>query len=291
MKDRLTHVLQTDVMAVVQPLLEHGKRVRARLVMAMAHQAPSQSVNTLANIVETMHLATLVHDDIIDATPIRRGQHTTHAQFGVSQAVLSGDYLFALAMQWAYDLNPEFSPFFHTMACRMVNAELQQLHQKAPTFHDYWTIIADKTGLLFSVAARLVSMLNGDNPLLQLRSAQWGLQVGILYQLLDDCLDYHLPNKQQDSAQGRFTYPCFVLLDHHPAALEKLQCALKESDTQTVMHLLHQYNIWQRSAESLRHMMMQQQQALCWFPNVTQHSALHAWLNDVFEKRLQAIPH
>jgi octaprenyl-diphosphate synthase len=206
-------------------LTNQGKQLRPALVGLSAGAAGrvDDAVKTAAVIIEMIHLATLVHDDIMDEASVRRSQPTLAAHWGNSISVLLGDCLFAHALKLA-------AGFPTTEVCRAVSAAtktvcsgeiLQTLRRQQLNFtrDDYFRILQMKTAELFALSCDLGSWLGGATATQRAALRQFGLDLGIAYQIYDDCLDLFgleaAAGKSlgTDLASGKVTLPLLVLME------------------------------------------------------------------------------
>ncbi|MCD8482407.1 MAG: polyprenyl synthetase family protein [Verrucomicrobia bacterium] len=219
---------EPEVRPYIAETFKHkGKRLRPLLVLLAAGWAPAASqkapedVIRACAIVELVHLATLVHDDILDEAEIRHGAQTLNTQLGAHQAVLTGDALFAHALCLAAD-------YPGTEVCRAVAAATRQVcsGEIAQTFArgdaavsivNYRRFIDLKTAELFAVSAWLGAWIASKNNTLANAAAQFARHLGIAYQVYDDMLDLRSQEQKAgktlgtDWATGKFTLP-FILL-------------------------------------------------------------------------------
>ncbi|MFI0347602.1 MAG: polyprenyl synthetase family protein [Chthoniobacterales bacterium] len=202
-----------------------GKRLRP--VLALLSGGATGEITAehlqLALILELIHIATLVHDDIMDEAKLRRGKPTLHAQWGNSVSVLVGDILFSHALKMAAD-------FSDSAVCRRIadavlevcSGEILQTKHRfdlALNFSDYYRIVQMKTGALFSVACELGAFLNKDDVATSEVFKNYGNNIGVAYQILDDCIDL-VGNQEKigktlgtDLHGGKFTLPILMLLE------------------------------------------------------------------------------
>lgn len=217
-------------------LQAQGKQIRPVLVARSA-----QSIGklegahvTAAAIVEMVHLATLVHDDVIDEARIRRARPTLAADCGNEIAVLLGDCLFAQSLKLA-------AGFPTTEVCRAVASatkvvcsgeilQNQQRHDYQISRQEYFKVLSMKTGELFALSCELGGFLSGANAVQREALRQYGLSLGTAYQIYDDCVDLFsteaLSGKSlgTDLAKGKLTLPVLVAFERANAAeREELQ--------------------------------------------------------------------
>lgn len=172
-----------------------GKLVRPRVVL-LAYLAAGGSdldkVIPLAAAIELVHTATLVHDDINDHSLTRRGKIAVHARFGRTFALLTGDYLFTKVYELMAPYGSHFNKIMADACVRLVEGEtLQAAAAKAGTINQetYKIIITRKTASLFSAAARMGALLAGANEESVDSLAQYGHNLGLAFQIVDDVLD------------------------------------------------------------------------------------------------------
>jgi octaprenyl-diphosphate synthase len=228
-----------------------GKRLRP-LVALLAGGATGEITSRhvdLAVIVELIHLATLVHDDIMDDAEWRRAQPTVNARWGNSLSVLLGDCLFAHALNLASSFDePEISRAIARTASEVCSGEMIQTQRRFDLqlrVEDYLHIVEMKTGSLFGVAAELAAKLSGadQNKIDILRG--YGTGIGTAYQIYDDCLDLagtELATGKTlgtDLRKGKFTLPVLNFLEG-ASEFERARCSewILEGRTQEVAELL-----------------------------------------------------
>ena len=202
-----------------------GKQLRPALVglSASAVGTVGDEHITAGVIIEMIHLATLVHDDIMDAARMRRQRPTLAANWGNEIAVLLGDCLFAHALKLA-------AGFPTTEVCQAVasatktvcSGEILQTHRRhdlALSREDYFKVMAMKTAELFALSCDLSASLCGATPARRAALREFGLKLGIAYQIHDDCLDLYGSEKVAgkslgtDLASGKLTLPVLVFLE------------------------------------------------------------------------------
>ncbi|MBA4138032.1 MAG: polyprenyl synthetase [Opitutus sp.] len=203
-----------------------GKRLRPTLVFISGWRGEGVVNDALvraSGVVEMVHLATLVHDDIMDRADLRRNRHTAAREFGPDAAVLLGDALFSQALHVA-------SQFPTTEVCRVVSEStrkvcsgeiMQTLHRRDLTVsrEDYWRMIDLKTAELFRVACFLGARLSGFSPEFVQAANDFGRHLGIAYQIYDDLVDFLGEEKSigktlgTDLASGKLTLPLMLLLE------------------------------------------------------------------------------
>jgi octaprenyl-diphosphate synthase len=218
-----------------------GKRLRPTLVFLSGWQGDgtvSDAAVRAAGVVEMVHLATLVHDDIMDRAELRRNRRTATIEFGPDAAVLLGDALFAQALHIA-------AQFPTTEVCRVVSEStrkvcsgeiMQTLHRRETnvTLADYYRVIDLKTAELFRVSCYLGARLAGYPDAFVRSANDFGRHLGIAYQIYDDLADFVGEETRigktlgTDWASGKLTLPLMLLLEKLPP-MEKaaLQAAIR----------------------------------------------------------------
>ncbi len=228
-----------------------GKRIRPLLLNLCARltgYVPKDDL-VIGSLIEFIHTATLLHDDVLDDATLRRGQLTAQRIWGNRASILVGDYLYSQAMQHIasfenHDMNETMA-----IACRkMAEGEILQLaanRQPLVPESDYLRIVEYKTGALVAAACKVGAMRGGASPVQQEALYQFGLSLGIAFQLADDRLDYLVDDKHlgktpgQDLMQGMVTLPLIHLLQRLPVEDRQRLIASIETDTLDEQHLLH----------------------------------------------------
>ncbi len=190
--------LLTDPVArkVVYLVTGGGKRLRPALVLLTGASGPSPRREALidtATAVELIHTATLIHDDIIDESQLRRSQPAFHERWGTERAVLMGDYLYATAFALLSQLDePRVMRVMSEVCQQLCRGELREVEARFRfdlTEGEYFDIIRDKTASLVSGCCRSGALLGGHTPEATERLAAFGMQFGLAFQIIDDCLD------------------------------------------------------------------------------------------------------
>ncbi len=203
-----------------------GKRLRPLLVL-LASRACNYAGGhhiTLAAMVEFFHTATLLHDDVVDESTLRRGKETANEIWGSKASILVGDYLFTQSVQLMVEVNNPailtlLAETSHQISCGEVK-QLANRHNKSPSLTDYLDVIRSKTALLFAASAAIGPMLAECNQDFEQGLYNYGLHLGNAFQLIDDALDYCGEslsigkNIGDDLAEGKATYPLLHVLEH-----------------------------------------------------------------------------
>ncbi len=201
-----------------------GKRIRPRLVLMFAGALGYTGTDrhTLAAIVEFIHTATLLHDDVVDESSLRRGRSTANAVFGNAASVLVGDFLYSRAFQMMVSMNNLRVLDVLADATNVIAEgevlQLLNLHDADLAVDDYLRVIRYKTAKLFEASARLGAVLAGAAPEIEEACADYGRALGTAFQLVDDLLDYdgetHELGKNvgDDLREGKPTLPLLLAL-------------------------------------------------------------------------------
>jgi len=196
-----------------------GKRLRPMLLTLCAHTCGYQGNNhiPLAAIIEFIHTATLLHDDVVDDSDLRRGQQSVHAVWGNAASVLVGDFLYSRSFQMMVGLNSMrvMEVLAHTTNT-IAEGEVQQLlNMGDPEVdeHRYMQVIENKTAKLFEAACRLAAIISEQPVAIESALALYGSRLGSAFQIADDVLDYTGDagtmgkNAGADLAEGKPTLP------------------------------------------------------------------------------------
>jgi octaprenyl-diphosphate synthase len=196
-----------------------GKRLRPMLVLLSAkacHYEGDQHIN-LAAVIEFIHTATLLHDDVVDASQLRRGNMTANAVWGNEASVLVGDFLYSRAFEMMVNANDMriMEIMSHTTNTIAEGEVLQLLncHDAETTESRYMDVVSRKTARLFEAASQIGAILGQQPDHIETALASFGLHLGIAFQLIDDVLDYSASpedtgkNVGDDLAEGKPTLP------------------------------------------------------------------------------------
>jgi octaprenyl-diphosphate synthase len=222
--------LYSDI-ALIRQVAEYiihsgGKRLRPMLVILSARALAYQGTqhHTLAAIIEFIHTATLLHDDVVDESDLRRGNQTANALFGNAASVLVGDFLYTRAFQMMVSCGKMRVMEILAEATNIIaEGEVLQLMNIGNTNTSeaaYLQVVQYKTAKLFEAAMRLGAILNEARPPIENALAQYGMHLGTAFQIIDDVLDYTGEeeaigkNVGDDLAEGKPTLPLIYTLAH-----------------------------------------------------------------------------
>ncbi len=213
--------------ALEQILAAGGKRIRPTLALLVGNMlgAPEDRIVTLGASVELLHTATLVHDDLIDGSLLRRGMPTLNARWSPAATVLTGDFLFARAAKLAAETDhlPLMKLFAETLAV-IVNGELTQMFSAHGVIsrENYAQRIYAKTASLFEMTSRSAAMVSPVSESTVEAMRQFGYEIGIAFQIVDDILDFTGEQSTvgkpvgSDLLNGLVTLPAIYYAEAHP---------------------------------------------------------------------------
>ena len=196
-----------------------GKRLRPVILLLVARALgyEGRDHHELAAVVEFIHTATLLHDDVVDASELRRGKKTANNVFGNEASVLVGDFLYSRSFQMMVRVQSmRVMEILADATNTIAEGEVMQLlnvHDADLTEEDYQEVIRCKTAKLFESAAELGAVLAGRDKDEQKAMADYGMHLGIAFQLIDDALDYSATSEElgknigDDLAEGKMTLP------------------------------------------------------------------------------------
>lgn len=201
-----------------------GKRIRPLFLLLAAELCGYRNEDRarLAAIIEAIHTASLLHDDVIDGAQTRRGKPAANSLWGNQVVILVGDFLYSNALRLAVERkNQKIMEALSEATTRMTRGEILQLHRIGDpriTLDEYYDIISSKTGILLSAACRIGAILAGLPDAEEQSLAAFGLKTGIAFQLADDVLDYVADQNDlgkrlgKDLEEGKITMPLIRVL-------------------------------------------------------------------------------
>jgi octaprenyl-diphosphate synthase len=203
-----------------------GKRIRPVLVLliANAYAYKGTAHHSLAAVIEFIHTATLLHDDVVDESSLRRGKETANALFGNAASVLVGDFLYSRAFQMMVTVgNARVMQIVADATNVIAEGEVLQLlnmHNPDVNEEDYLRVIRSKTAKLFEAAAQLGALISGADEAGIEAAGEYGRSLGTAFQLIDDVLDYSGnaaeigKNVGDDLREGKPTLPLIYLMEN-----------------------------------------------------------------------------
>jgi octaprenyl-diphosphate synthase len=199
--DQIIHERLTTDVPLVREVAQYiigagGKRLRPAMLLLMSGAIGSDHAHrhTLAAVIEFIHTATLLHDDVVDESTLRRGRPTANEQFGNAASVLVGDFLYSRAFQMMVDVNQMRVMQVLSDATNVIAEgevlQLMNMHDATVDEAAYLRVIRSKTAKLFEASARLAPILAGADAETEELCARYGQAVGTAFQVIDDVLDY-----------------------------------------------------------------------------------------------------
>ena len=239
--------LQSEV-ALVNQIAEYiisagGKRIRPVLVLLLANAYGYRGTghHELAAVVEFIHTATLLHDDVVDESSMRRGRQTANAMFGNAASVLVGDYLYSRAFEMMTTLDlmrvMQILSRATTVIAEGEVLQLLNMHDPDVTQESYLRVIRSKTAKLFEAAAQLGALVAGANDAQIEAAGEYGRSLGTAFQLIDDVLDYAGDaaeigkNVGDDLREGKPTLPLIYVMENGtPEQRELIRTCIEQGD-------------------------------------------------------------
>jgi octaprenyl-diphosphate synthase len=262
-EDQVRKNLDSSV-ALVNTVAAHilssgGKRIRPLFVLLCARLCgyPGRDHLVLGSLVEFIHTATLLHDDVVDDADVRRGRRAARKVWGNQISILVGDYLYSRAICQIVDFRNQSINEAMAEACRkMAEGEVLQLYYNGNPLMpepEYLRIIEHKTAGLIAAACKIGSIIGGATDDQQDTLFRFGQHLGIAFQLADDTLDYAANGDQlgkalgQDLRQGKATLPLLHLLQHCPEQDRQMikdrmeTRTLSQEDLHRILTLMQEY--------------------------------------------------
>jgi len=262
-----------------------GKRIRPLLVLlcsrALNYQG-NQHIN-LATVIEFLHTATLLHDDVVDMSEMRRGQPTANVQWGNPSSVLVGDFIYSRAFQLLVNIaDMQIMEVMATTTNKISEGEVLQLvnqHNVSATELDYMKVIHNKTAILFAAACSAAAILANADATVQEKLHTFGLEVGMAFQLIDDVLDYSAKQAElgktvgDDFKEGKVTLPIILAWsrgneeerEFWRRTIERLE--QNEGDQDHAFEIMAKHNTLNDTVDRARHYGSMARDALGIFPD------------------------
>jgi octaprenyl-diphosphate synthase len=309
MEHRIHESLGTDVPLIQQVskyiLGAGGKRFRPLLHLLSARLCGYREHNAeylIGTVVEYIHTASLLHDDVVDEAKIRRGRTAANSLWGNQASILVGDYLYSKAMYHAVRLQSQrvMDALSETTTAMSEGEVLQlmQIQNAGISESDYFRLVECKTGVLISVACRLGAIIS-KAPLSQEDAlTAYGRKLGLAFQITDDTLDYAADQKQlgktlgKDLAEGKVTLPLIYLLrkadDDERAHLQNLLQAetIHGADLDYTLGLMAGYGTVEEALAVAQSLANEAKAALAIFPDSLPRQALAALADYVIQREM-----
>lgn len=272
-------------------LLESGgKRLRPLFLLSSARLAGYKGDEhiALAGIIELIHMASLLHDDVVDAAKIRRGRPAAHSVWGNQIVILVGDFLYSNALRKAVSFkNQRIMEALSEATTSMTEGEILQLQKTADiniTEGEYIKIISAKTGLLISAACRIGAILSLSPYAEEIALAMFGLKAGTAFQMADDILDYMAEETElgkklgKDIEEGKITLPVIYLFKNASGAeKEEIKWTIEkpsEEGLRRILALFRQYSVLEESLKRAQALVDEAKDELSIFPDSPDRDAM-----------------
>ncbi len=278
-----------------------GKRLRPALLLLVSGALGSDHPHrhTLAAVVEFIHTATLLHDDVVDESTLRRGRATANERFGNAPSVLVGDFLYSRAFQMMVDVNNMRVMQVLSDATNVIaEGEVQQLvnmHDPSLDEAAYLRVIRSKTAKLFEASARLAPILAGATAEMENACATYGQALGTAFQVIDDVLDYEGDaqelgkNLGDDLREGKVTLPIICALKKASAEQQQLlKAAIVEGDVEhmdAILNIIRETGALEAARSSAMAEARRAMEAARTLPENPYRSALLQLAADLLERR------
>ncbi|MGD9020695.1 MAG: polyprenyl synthetase family protein [Lysobacterales bacterium] len=286
--------LQSDVVLINQVanyiISSGGKRLRPMLLTLCAHACGYRGRDhvPLAAIVEFIHTATLLHDDVVDESDLRRGQQSAHAIWGNAASVLVGDFLYSRSFQMMVGLDSmRVMAVLAEATNTIAEGEVQQLLNMGDPQVDrqrYMQVIENKTAKLFEAACRLAAIVAAQTPEVETSMAVYGNRLGAAFQIADDVLDYTGDaetmgkNAGDDIAEGKPTLPLIIARERcNDAERGTLDAAIRDGtvdDLAPVLDIVRNTGALASAMDVARTQAAEARRAICVLPASEWRTAL-----------------
>ena len=239
-----------------------GKRLRPLLTLSMAAKLDDYSKNPiiLAAAVEFIHTATLLHDDVVDESDLRRGKKTANIVWGNEASVLAGDFLFAQSFELMVETNSlKALSILASASCKITQGEFQQMqiaNKPETTRKQYFDVIGKKTAELFGASGQSGILIAGGNVKQQKAAYDYGFNLGLAFQIIDDLMDYNISsnimgkNNGDDFKLGKTTLPIILAWEKSTSSEKRFwtktlkNLEQEEIDFDNALNILEKYNVF-----------------------------------------------
>lgn len=266
-----------------------GKRMRPAMVLMVARALGYEGTHhqLLAAVVEFIHTATLLHDDVVDESDLRRGRDTANAVFGNAASVLVGDYLYSRSFEMMVEANSmRIMQILSEATTVIAEGEVLQLlnvHDPEVSQERYLQVVRYKTAKLFEAAAQVGAVLAGATPEQEEAAAAYGRHIGTAFQLIDDVLDYSGEaaalgkNVGDDLREGKPTLPLIRVMEvgtPQQQALIRQAIETGDADFAAVAAAIHETDALAHAREAAESEAEKARQALFSYPASTFKNSL-----------------
>jgi octaprenyl-diphosphate synthase len=275
-------------------LLSGGKRIRPLFLLLSAEMCgyKGKDRQLLGAIIEAIHTASLLHDDVIDGADTRRGRPSAHSLWGNQVVILVGDFLYSKALKIAVEQkNQKIMEALSEATTRMTEGEILQLNKIGDpeiTTEEYFEIVSAKTGVLISAACKIGAALSCQPEEKEVALTRFGMKTGIAFQLADDILDYVAKQDDlgkklgKDLSEGKITMPLIHLLksasdDERQEVKDIIKNgAINEPKLQRILALFSKYNAIEESLSVAQRLIADAKSELDIFPDSAEKDAIIA---------------
>jgi|Deesub1362A_J573_1020465.scaffolds.fasta_scaffold00004_432 octaprenyl-diphosphate synthase len=296
-EEHLRDMFKSDVFLIPlvgRHLLDSGgKRIRPLFLLSSARLAGYKGENhiALASVIETVHTASLLHDDVVDGAELRRGKPVAHSIWGNQVVILVGDFLYSKALKHAVSFkSQQIMEALSSATTSMTEGELLQLQKSGDvsiTEEEYLKIISSKTGVLISAACRIGGILGDVSPEKEQALAEFGLKAGIAFQMADDILDYMADEGDlgkrlgKDLEEGKITLPLICLLKAVSGAEREeikgmIEHGLSDDSLHRILDLFKLYNVLEESVSRAKKLVEDAKAELSVFPPSAERDEMFA---------------
>jgi octaprenyl-diphosphate synthase len=226
-----------------------------------------KNIHSAAGVVELIHLATLVHDDVLDEADIRRGGQTINSLWGNEGAVMLGDYLLSSAFHLCSTIrNPELNILLGEVTNTLCAGELVQLYHRNDVelcLNAYYQIIHDKTASLISASCKIGGILGGADTKTVSDLGVFGSSIGTAFQIRDDLIDILSDPCSagkptgRDVSKGKMTLPAILMLKNDPSCLSELRNVLDHDDVACLRKMLIESSSIQKAEETIQRLVQE----------------------------------
>ncbi|OIP61619.1 MAG: octaprenyl diphosphate synthase [Nitrospirae bacterium CG_4_10_14_0_8_um_filter_41_23] len=294
-EDRLKDLFKSRIFTI--PLIGNhlidggGKRLRPLILIVSAEIAgyKGDAHLTLAGIIESIHTASILHDDVVDGAEIRRGKSPAHSIWGNQVVILVGDFLYSNALRLAVmQKNQKIMETLSEATTRMAEGEILQLGKTGDTDiteEEYLDIISAKTAVLISAACRIGAILGSLPEDRENALTNFGMKTGIAFQMADDILDYMADEGKlgkrlgNDLKEGKITLPLIYLLKtaadtEIEEVKDIIKNGFKKSGLKRILRLFVKYNAIELSLKKAQDLIADAKTELAVFPDSPAKEAL-----------------
>jgi len=307
LEDYFKSYLRTDVL-LIDRIFEHlidggGKRFRPLLVLLVSSCSPrrvTENVFKLAVAVEFIHTATLLHDDVVDQSDVRRGNRVAYRIWGAEPSVLSGDYLYSRAFNLMVEIGHlGILDAISGATTQMARGEVLQLlrsYSTSTTREEYLEVIDGKTASLISASCRAAGYIAGFEDRDLGAAGEYGYNLGLSFQIVDDILDYSSQRGilgkaiGKDFLEGKVTLPVIILMESVDSGLKKqvadifLRESPRSDDFHLVLKMMKEYQVLEKTRKVAMDYRDQAIEALLQMPEGPSRDSLQALAAYVVER-------